>query len=81
MFRSRMRKASKKIGTSRINTAAAYFNAFMYLNDQNLYPLQIFLRDILISNKVDASMIPFPTSPQRGRKRSWTAHRSADRPQ
>ena len=35
----------------------AYFNAFMYLNDQNLYPLQIFLRDILISNKVDASMV------------------------
>lgn len=35
----------------------AYFNAFMYLSDQNLYPLQIFLRDILISNKVDASMV------------------------
>lgn len=35
----------------------AYFNAFMYLNDQNLYPLQLFLRDILISNKVDASMV------------------------
>jgi len=35
----------------------AYFNAFMYLSDQNLYPLQLFLRDILISNKVDASMV------------------------
>ena len=35
----------------------AYFNAFMYLSDQKLYPLQLFLRDILISNKVDASMV------------------------
>lgn len=35
----------------------SYFNAFMYLSDQNLYPLQLFLRDILISNKVDASMV------------------------
>lgn len=35
----------------------AYFNAFMYLSDQNLYPLQLFLRDILISNKVDANMV------------------------
>jgi len=35
----------------------AYFNAFMYLMDENLYPLQIFLRDILIASKVDASML------------------------
>lgn len=35
----------------------SYFNAFMYLSDQKLYPLQLFLRDILISNKVDASMV------------------------
>ena len=35
----------------------AYFNAFMYLMDQKLYPLQLLLRDILISNNVDASMI------------------------
>lgn len=35
----------------------AYFNAFMYLMDENLYPLQIFLRDILIASKVDASMM------------------------
>ena len=35
----------------------SYFNAFMYLSDQNLYPLQLFLRDILVSNKIDASMV------------------------
>jgi len=34
-----------------------YFNAFMYLSDYKKYPLQIFLRDILISNKVDSEMI------------------------
>ncbi|MBQ8230515.1 MAG: carbohydrate ABC transporter permease [Lachnospiraceae bacterium] len=35
----------------------AYFSAFMYLSDQNLYPLQLFLREILISSKVDAAML------------------------
>ena len=35
----------------------AYFNAFMYLSNPDLYPLQIFLRDILIASKVDAEMI------------------------
>lgn len=35
----------------------AYFNAFMYLSNDKLYPLQIFLRDILIASKVDAEMI------------------------
>ena len=35
----------------------AYFNAFMYLNNENLYPLQIFLRQILIANEVNADMI------------------------
>lgn len=35
----------------------AYFDAFMYLSDEKLYPLQIFLRDILINNKVDAGLI------------------------
>lgn len=28
-----------------------YFNAFLYLTDRNLYPLQLFLREILISNQ------------------------------
>lgn len=35
----------------------AYFDAFMYLTDEQLYPLQIFLRDILVSNKVDAGLV------------------------
>ena len=35
----------------------AYFNAFMYLNDKDLYPLQIFLKNILVSNQVQADMI------------------------
>lgn len=34
----------------------AYFNAFIYLNDRQLYPLQIFLRDILISNKMSSDL-------------------------
>lgn len=29
----------------------AYFNALIYLNDRNLQPLQIFLREILVENK------------------------------
>ena len=29
----------------------AYFNAFLYLKDQKLYPLQIFLKDVLVSNQ------------------------------
>lgn len=32
-----------------------YFNAFLYLTDKNLYPLQLFLREILISSKFSAS--------------------------
>lgn len=35
----------------------SYFNAFIYLNNRKLYPLQIFLREILIMNQVDAEMI------------------------
>lgn len=35
----------------------AYFDAFMYLSDEKLYPLQIFLRDILIASKVDGEML------------------------
>lgn len=33
----------------------AYFNALLYLDDRKLFPLQLFLREILINNKVDAS--------------------------
>ena len=38
----------------------AYFNAFLYLTDKQLYPLQIFLKDILVESEVDASMIEDP---------------------
>ncbi|NOU92733.1 ABC transporter permease subunit [Paenibacillus sp. LMG 31456] len=34
-----------------------YFNALLYLKRQELYPLQLVLRDILIQNEVDSSMI------------------------
>lgn len=32
----------------------AYFNAFLYLKDYNLYPLQIFLKDVLVSSQFSA---------------------------
>lgn len=35
----------------------AFFNAYIYLNTSKLYPLQIILRDILISNQPEASMM------------------------
>lgn len=35
----------------------AYFNAFLYLTDDSLFPLQIFLREILIINEVDPAML------------------------
>lgn len=38
----------------------AYFNAFIYLSNRNLYPLQIFLREILIMNQIDANEIIDP---------------------
>ncbi|TVY08111.1 carbohydrate ABC transporter permease [Paenibacillus cremeus] len=34
-----------------------YFNALLYLKRQELYPLQLVLRDILVQNEVDSSMI------------------------
>lgn len=33
-----------------------YFNAFLYLTDNQLYPLQLFLRDILMNSKFDSSI-------------------------
>ncbi len=38
----------------------SYFSAFIYLNDYKKYPLQIFLREILIMNQIDASDITDP---------------------
>ncbi len=34
-----------------------YFQALIYLKDQDLFPLQIVLREILIQNTIDASML------------------------
>lgn len=34
----------------------AYFNALLYIGDRKKYPLQVFLREILIQNTIDASM-------------------------
>jgi multiple sugar transport system permease protein/putative aldouronate transport system permease protein len=38
----------------------AYFNAFLYLNNRSLMPLQIVLRDILIANTIDFSQVVDP---------------------
>ena len=35
----------------------AYFSAFLYLTDKNLYPLQIFLKEILVQNELDAEVL------------------------
>ena len=35
----------------------AYFQALIYLKDQDLFPLQLVLREILIENSIDASML------------------------
>ncbi|ANS73246.1 sugar ABC transporter permease [Paenibacillus yonginensis] len=34
----------------------SYFNALIYLKDQDMYPLQLVLKDILISNDVDTTV-------------------------
>ncbi len=34
-----------------------YFHALIYLRNENLYPLQIVLKDILVSNKISANMV------------------------
>ena len=35
----------------------SYFNAFLYITDSKLYPLQLVLRNILIANQVDSAMV------------------------
>ena len=37
-----------------------YFSAFLYLNDRRLYPLQLFLREILVNSQFDSSMMDDP---------------------
>lgn len=44
-----------------------YFSALIYLKDQSLYPLQLVLKDILISNEVDMTMMS--GSPEDAAKR------------
>ena len=38
----------------------SYFNAFIYLSDDKKYPLQIFLREILVMSNIDVSDIADP---------------------
>jgi multiple sugar transport system permease protein/putative aldouronate transport system permease protein len=38
----------------------AYFNAFLYLTDPKLYPLQLYLREILLMNTMNTSQITDP---------------------
>jgi len=38
----------------------AYFNAMIYLHNRNLYPLTIFLRDILMTSQIDPSTVSDP---------------------
>jgi len=42
----------------------SYFNAMIYLSDRDMFPLQLFLRDILVLNTVDASSILDPEEAQ-----------------
>ena len=35
----------------------SYFDGLIYLNDQRLYPLQLILRNILILNQIDITMV------------------------
>ena len=42
----------------------SYFNAFLYLNDRELYPLQLFLRDILVNSRFDSSIVEDPEMAQ-----------------
>ena len=38
----------------------AYFNAMIYLHDKNMYPLTLFLREILMSTNIDPSTVSDP---------------------
>lgn len=42
----------------------AFFEAFIYLSERRLYPLQVFLREILIMNQIDSSMVVDPKAMQ-----------------
>ena len=38
----------------------AYFDALIYLNTRTMYPLQLFLREILVANSIDPALIVDP---------------------
>jgi putative aldouronate transport system permease protein len=42
----------------------AFFHAFIYLNKRELYPLQVFLREILVMNEIDPEMVVDPEEMQ-----------------
>jgi putative aldouronate transport system permease protein len=42
---------------SAVNIWNSYFGALMFLNDRDLYPVQIILREILVMNQIDTSTI------------------------
>ena len=50
----------------------SYFNAFLYLTDKNLYPLQIFLRDILISSQISSELAEDPEIAEKLRTAQMT---------
>lgn len=35
----------------------SYFSAFLYITDKNLYPLQVFLKEILVQSNIDTEII------------------------
>lgn len=43
----------------------AYFNALIYLRDKALYPLQLYLREILVLNSIDSETIMDPELEER----------------
>lgn len=50
----------------------AYFDAFLYLSDKQLYPLQIFLRDILISTQISSELAEDPELAEKLRTAQMT---------
>jgi multiple sugar transport system permease protein/putative aldouronate transport system permease protein len=43
----------------------AYFNAFLYLSKKELYPLQLFLREILVQNQFNSDILVDPDMAQQ----------------
>jgi multiple sugar transport system permease protein/putative aldouronate transport system permease protein len=43
----------------------AYFNAFLYLSKKELYPLQLFLREILVQNQFNSDILMDPEMAQQ----------------